>query len=254
MENQELITENDEFIFNRSIKGILIDSLLNTNELFLNSFGKKLFDSHTNTNTNTNTNTTSTTSDYKMKLKINSEYKNSDPNTKLLESNKYGDLLTFRANSIGKSDNNDNEKINKEEEDSKEDYPIITSMNFNGNLGKDNINNFGLKRDELALADSNNKKQKIDNASAALAVTDKDKDNKEKNELLEKIPEKYRIKGDEDKNQNLVLSLYKNQNHISFRKDKLVSPDWHAPWKLYRVISGHTGWVRCIDVDPTNNW
>lgn len=25
-------------------------------------------------------------------------------------------------------------------------------------------------------------------------------------------------------------------------------------WKIYRVISGHTGWVRCIDVDPTNNF
>lgn len=31
-------------------------------------------------------------------------------------------------------------------------------------------------------------------------------------------------------------------------------PEWHAPWKLMRVISGHTGWVRCIDVDVTNEW
>ncbi|VDO78967.1 unnamed protein product [Soboliphyme baturini] len=31
-------------------------------------------------------------------------------------------------------------------------------------------------------------------------------------------------------------------------------PQWHAPWKLYRVISGHTGWVRCIDVEPGNQW
>ncbi|KAI6647564.1 Pleiotropic regulator 1 [Oopsacas minuta] len=31
-------------------------------------------------------------------------------------------------------------------------------------------------------------------------------------------------------------------------------PTWHAPWKLYRVISGHLGWVRCIDVDPSNDW
>ena len=28
----------------------------------------------------------------------------------------------------------------------------------------------------------------------------------------------------------------------------------HLEWKIYRVISGHTGWVRCIDVDPTNNF
>jgi pleiotropic regulator 1 len=31
-------------------------------------------------------------------------------------------------------------------------------------------------------------------------------------------------------------------------------PDWHAPWKLYRVISGHLGWVRSIAVDPGNAW
>ncbi|KAI6184153.1 WD domain, G-beta repeat protein [Aphelenchoides bicaudatus] len=34
----------------------------------------------------------------------------------------------------------------------------------------------------------------------------------------------------------------------------LVKPTWHAPWKLYRVISGHTGWVRAVDVEPNNEW
>ncbi|KFD68524.1 hypothetical protein M514_09369, partial [Trichuris suis] len=33
-----------------------------------------------------------------------------------------------------------------------------------------------------------------------------------------------------------------------------VKPMWHPPWKLYRVISGHTGWIRCIDVEPGNQW
>eukprot|EP00172_Hildenbrandia_rubra_P001826 Plantae.Rhodophyta-Hildenbrandia_rubra.ctg24364.p1 GENE.Plantae.Rhodophyta-Hildenbrandia_rubra.ctg24364~~Plantae.Rhodophyta-Hildenbrandia_rubra.ctg24364.p1 ORF type:complete len:517 (+),score=116.71 Plantae.Rhodophyta-Hildenbrandia_rubra.ctg24364:1703-3253(+) len=31
-------------------------------------------------------------------------------------------------------------------------------------------------------------------------------------------------------------------------------PKWHAPWKNYRVIMGHHGWVRCVAVDPTNEW
>lgn len=31
-------------------------------------------------------------------------------------------------------------------------------------------------------------------------------------------------------------------------------PVWHAPWKNYRVISGHLGWVRSIAFDPSNNW
>ncbi|CAJ0582396.1 unnamed protein product, partial [Mesorhabditis spiculigera] len=34
----------------------------------------------------------------------------------------------------------------------------------------------------------------------------------------------------------------------------MIKPKWHAPWKLYRVISGHTGWVRSVDVEPENQW
>lgn len=35
---------------------------------------------------------------------------------------------------------------------------------------------------------------------------------------------------------------------------KWPRPEWHAPWKCYRVISGHLGWVRAIAFDPTNEW
>ncbi|KAI9894302.1 MAG: pre-mRNA-splicing factor prp46 [Vezdaea aestivalis] len=31
-------------------------------------------------------------------------------------------------------------------------------------------------------------------------------------------------------------------------------PEWHAPWKLIRVISGHLGWVRALAVEPDNQW
>ncbi|KAH6691247.1 WD domain-containing protein [Plectosphaerella plurivora] len=31
-------------------------------------------------------------------------------------------------------------------------------------------------------------------------------------------------------------------------------PEWHAPWKLMRVISGHLGWVRSLTVEPGNKW
>ena len=33
-----------------------------------------------------------------------------------------------------------------------------------------------------------------------------------------------------------------------------IKPQWHPPWKLMRVISGHLGWVRSIAVDPSNEW
>jgi WD40 repeat protein len=31
-------------------------------------------------------------------------------------------------------------------------------------------------------------------------------------------------------------------------------PQWHAPWQLSAVVSGHLGWVRSIAFDPSNEW
>lgn len=31
-------------------------------------------------------------------------------------------------------------------------------------------------------------------------------------------------------------------------------PEWHPPWTLMRVISGHLGWVRSLTVEPDNMW
>jgi len=33
-----------------------------------------------------------------------------------------------------------------------------------------------------------------------------------------------------------------------------LRPEWHAPWKLMRVISGSLGWVRSLAVEPGNQW
>lgn len=38
------------------------------------------------------------------------------------------------------------------------------------------------------------------------------------------------------------------------RVKKRIKPVWHAPWKLYKVLSGHLGWVRCVDVDVGNEF
>jgi pleiotropic regulator 1 len=56
--------------------------------------------------------------------------------------------------------------------------------------------------------------------------------------------------------QALVLAQNDQTKAISQRKNLLMmpKPQWHAPWKLYRVISGHLGWVRCVDVEPGNEW
>lgn len=53
------------------------------------------------------------------------------------------------------------------------------------------------------------------------------------------------------------LVLFANQQQALIQKKNTLlmpKPQWHPPWKLYRVISGHLGWVRCIDVDPSNEW
>jgi len=44
-------------------------------------------------------------------------------------------------------------------------------------------------------------------------------------------------------------------SQVAIRKaSSMPKPTWHAPWKLYRVISGHMGWVRCVTVEPGNEW
>uniref|UniRef100_A0A0A9WTF4 Pleiotropic regulator 1 n=1 Tax=Lygus hesperus TaxID=30085 RepID=A0A0A9WTF4_LYGHE len=48
--------------------------------------------------------------------------------------------------------------------------------------------------------------------------------------------------------QNSAVSI------IPKKASQMPKPKWHAPWKLYRVISGHLGWVRCATVEPGNEW
>ncbi|CDO95837.1 unnamed protein product [Kluyveromyces dobzhanskii CBS 2104] len=38
-----------------------------------------------------------------------------------------------------------------------------------------------------------------------------------------------------------------------YEKIRNYKPQWHAPWKLTKVINGHTGWIRCVSVDPVDN-
>ncbi|CDQ82314.1 pleiotropic regulator 1 [Oncorhynchus mykiss] len=46
----------------------------------------------------------------------------------------------------------------------------------------------------------------------------------------------------------------KNSSLIARKAPTMPKPQWHAPWKLFRVISGHLGWVRSIAVEPGNQW
>lgn len=57
---------------------------------------------------------------------------------------------------------------------------------------------------------------------------------------------------------SVQAAVKKSYNHSATLIPRLASkwpkPEWHAPWKLYRVISGHQGWVRSVTVDPSNEW
>jgi pleiotropic regulator 1 len=48
-------------------------------------------------------------------------------------------------------------------------------------------------------------------------------------------------------NNSLIAALRKKS-----QTEKLST--WRNPWKLHRVIQGHSGWVRSVDVDPSNEW
>ncbi|KAK4188005.1 WD40-repeat-containing domain protein [Podospora australis] len=52
------------------------------------------------------------------------------------------------------------------------------------------------------------------------------------------------------RNESPSLSLTRRSDNMLMQS----KPDWHPPWKLQRVISGHLGWVRALAVEPNNKW
>jgi len=51
-----------------------------------------------------------------------------------------------------------------------------------------------------------------------------------------------------------IVPVTTQQTLIPRRAPSMPKPKWHPPWKLFRVISGHLGWVRCVAVEPGNQW
>ena len=68
-----------------------------------------------------------------------------------------------------------------------------------------------------------------------------------------------------EENTSMALAI-RNQNRTQAENSRPQSsmirkadyqparPDWHPPWKLHKVISGHLGWVRSVAVEPGNQW
>ncbi|EFA86391.1 WD40 repeat-containing protein [Heterostelium album PN500] len=81
--------------------------------------------------------------------------------------------------------------------------------------------------------------------------------------------EKRRKVGDSNANMSIVVSNNNNgvkKMNMTEQQKALVNigstgpalsytkPMWHPPWKLMRVVAGHTGWVRTISVDVNNEF
>ncbi|XP_005103978.1 pleiotropic regulator 1 [Aplysia californica] len=52
----------------------------------------------------------------------------------------------------------------------------------------------------------------------------------------------------------VAVNIGQQQMLVPKKAPTMPKPNWHPPWKLYRVISGHIGWVRCLAVEPGNEW
>ncbi|MCJ1328262.1 pre-mRNA-splicing factor prp46 [Thelotrema lepadinum] len=68
------------------------------------------------------------------------------------------------------------------------------------------------------------------------------------NALILKNQRKRTLSSDMAQGSQTTSSLIRKQ------PSKQLKPDWHPPWKLMRVISGHLGWVRALAVEPGNEW
>lgn len=52
----------------------------------------------------------------------------------------------------------------------------------------------------------------------------------------------------------LVMPWMNSIDKKSTAMDEILKPEWHAPWKMYRIMPGHAGWIYSLAVDPSNTW
>ena len=128
-------------------------------------------------------------------------------------------------------------------------YQTATSNSFFSDLNKtasELKEKTLLNRKKILPLDENIAKEVI-NENKSNIKDIKEKEQKQKNSLILKLEEnKKLIQLDKSK-----LNEYKEESEDSNSKS---NKSLHSKWKLYKIITGHTGWVRCIDVDPLNNF
>jgi pleiotropic regulator 1 len=71
---------------------------------------------------------------------------------------------------------------------------------------------------------------------------------------LDKTVAQSKIESTANSVRALILPWMNSIDRKSSAMDEIIKPEWHPPWKLYRMISGHNGWVHSLAVDPSNMW
>ncbi len=105
------------------------------------------------------------------------------------------------------------------------------------------------------------KMTKSGNGSFQKTITEGSSNNPQKQKLLEGPNSEINISNEliktDSSNQRDFLGMNSDGPGTlvhRFQRDVLEKPQWHAPWKLMRVIAGHSGWVRSVCVEPNNKW
>ncbi|ANQ07859.1 Regulatory protein [Plasmodium coatneyi] len=160
-------------------------------------------------------------------------------NINMKELDEYSSVKKLYLKKIEKDD----AQRGKERKKKKKKSSIISSI----------INDDTVTQDDIGHDLNYMKESLITNQTGELA-----KNNNEKNSILPFVNQPRNevhsgpiIKKSDDS----VLSsdALKNIKTLDIYK-KIKKPKWHFPYKLYRVILGHSGWVNCVDVDISNEW
>ncbi|KAK8808613.1 hypothetical protein WA158_008514 [Blastocystis sp. Blastoise] len=83
---------------------------------------------------------------------------------------------------------------------------------------------------------------------AALSELNRKENEKNSDKSFGLIPYQALVNNNENGENEMSNALIVRQ------QSSVPKPAWHAPWKLDKVITGHLGWVNCVDVDVSNEW
>ena len=160
--------------------------------------------------------------------------------------------LLLKSKASNKTSNNKNKKFVQSFFNIKSNlgYQTATANSFhdiNNNINNNKEINFLQRKTFEPLDEKEIKKEE------KLKPKNKDIINTQKNSLILKLEKNKKLVQIE--NSKLSQIKYDENVFINSESDSDNNKDKkHSKWKLYKIITGHTGWVRCIDMDPSNNF